>query len=117
MTAASSGDSLGEVVTSAPNLDSLPEVEAMMGFGALGFHFTGFSDDNIFAYATRYVGDFVDLLCLVLDPRVAEDKPTGCERHERRLFPWKDAEHKPDPLALALGKMEEVLRQVEEWPY
>jgi hypothetical protein len=113
---ANSGDGLDEVVTSAPDLGMLPEVEAMMGFGALGFHFTGFSDDNVFAYATRYVGDFVDLLCLVLDPRVAKDKPSGCERHERRLFPWaKDT--KPDPLAVATGTMEDTLRQVEEWPY
>jgi hypothetical protein len=114
---ANGGDSLDAVVTSAPNLGTLPEVEAMMGFGTLGFHFTGFSDDNTFAYATRYAGDFVDQLVLVLDPKVAKDKPSGCERHERRNFLWKSAEDKPDPRVLALGTMDEVLRQVEEWPY
>lgn len=114
--AANSGDSVEAVVKRAPN-GVLPEVEAMMAFGALGFHYTGLSHDDRFAYATRYVGDFVDLLTLVLDPEVAKTSPSGCERHERRLFPFAKGQPKPDPLKVAVGTMEETLRQVEEWAY
>lgn len=86
---------------------------AMTYMASLGFQFTSTSPDRRFVYCQRWLEKWVDLASLTVDDMCP--KPSGCLRYERRGFPWPKDE-RPEALAVALGTIPEVARQVSEWP-
>lgn len=75
-----------------------------------GFVYCGKTQHEVFL--RRFTGDWVDLGTLVIS---GLDKCSGVMRYERRTFPWPKKET-PELLAIASGSIEDVVRQVMEWP-